>query len=46
VADALRTEIACGQLAPGDKLPSIRKLAEKGTSPVVAHGIDHLYGTL
>lgn len=29
VADALRAEIATGTLAPGDKLPSIRKLAER-----------------
>ncbi|MGO8882259.1 MAG: GntR family transcriptional regulator [Streptosporangiaceae bacterium] len=29
VADALRNEIASGALAPGDKLPSIRNLAER-----------------
>lgn len=29
VADALRSEIASGALAPGDKLPSIRNLAER-----------------
>lgn len=29
VADTLRAEIASGTLAPGDKLPSIRKLAER-----------------
>ncbi len=29
VADALRVEIASGALAPGDKLPSIRSLAER-----------------
>ena len=37
VADALRAEIASGQLAPGDKLPSIRKLAERfGVAPMTA----------
>ncbi len=29
VADALRGEIGSGKLAPGEKVPSIRKLAER-----------------
>ncbi len=37
VADALRDEIASGALAPGDKLPSIRSLAERfGVAPMTA----------
>jgi GntR family transcriptional regulator len=37
VADALRAEIASGTLAPGDKLPSIRNLAERfGVAPMTA----------
>jgi DNA-binding GntR family transcriptional regulator len=37
VADALRSEIASGTLAPGDKLPSIRTLAERfGVAPMTA----------
>jgi GntR family transcriptional regulator len=37
VADALRAEIASGTLAPGDKVPSIRKLAEQfGVAPMTA----------
>ena len=37
VADALRREIASGALAPGDKLPSIRSLAERfGVAPMTA----------
>jgi DNA-binding GntR family transcriptional regulator len=37
VADALRDEIAEGMLAPGDKLPSIRSLAERfGVAPMTA----------
>jgi DNA-binding GntR family transcriptional regulator len=37
VADALRGEIASGALAPGDKLPSIRSLAERfGVAPMTA----------
>src|SRR5215469_554975 len=37
VADALRGEIASGTLAPGDKLPSIRSLAERfGVAPMTA----------
>ena len=37
VADSLRTEIASGALAPGDKLPSIRNLAGRfGVAPMTA----------
>ena len=37
VADTLRHEIASGALAPGDKLPSIRSLAERyGVAPMTA----------
>src|SRR5262252_2828472 len=37
VADALRREIASGTLGPGDKLPSIRTLAERfGVAPMTA----------
>ncbi len=37
VADTLRAEIASGKLAPGDRLPSIRKLAERfGVAPMTA----------
>ena len=37
MADALRAEIASGQLAPGDKLPSIRSLADRfGVAPMTA----------
>lgn len=37
VADSLRSEIAAGALAPGDKLPSIRNLAERfGVAPMTA----------
>jgi DNA-binding GntR family transcriptional regulator len=37
VADALRGQIASGTLAPGDKLPSIRSLAERfGMAPMTA----------
>lgn len=37
VADALRNEIASKALAPGDKLPSIRSLAERfGVAPMTA----------
>lgn len=37
VADALRIEIASKALAPGDKLPSIRSLAERfGVAPMTA----------
>jgi len=37
VAEALRGEIASGALAPGDKLPSIRSLAERfGVAPMTA----------
>jgi GntR family transcriptional regulator len=37
VADALRREIAAGALAPGDKLPSIRSLADRfGVAPMTA----------
>ena len=37
VADALRGEIAAGTLAPGNKLPSIRSLAERfGVAPMTA----------
>ena len=37
VADSLRAEIASGALAPGDKLPSIRQLAERfGVAPMTA----------
>lgn len=37
VAEALRAEIASGQLAPGDKLPSIRRLAGRfGVAPMTA----------
>jgi GntR family transcriptional regulator len=37
VADALRREIASRALAPGDKLPSIRSLAERfGVAPMTA----------
>jgi len=37
VADALRSEIASGTLGPGDKLPSIRTLAERfGVAPMTA----------
>jgi DNA-binding GntR family transcriptional regulator len=37
VADALRSEIASGALGPGDKLPSIRTLAERfGVAPMTA----------
>jgi DNA-binding GntR family transcriptional regulator len=37
VADALRGEIASGALSPGDKLPSIRSLAERfGVAPMTA----------
>jgi GntR family transcriptional regulator len=37
VADALRREIAAGALSPGDKLPSIRSLADRfGVAPMTA----------
>ena len=37
VADALRREIASGALSPGDKLPSIRSLADRfGVAPMTA----------
>ena len=46
VADALRREIAAGALAPGDKLPSIRSLADRfGVAPMTAQSaIDILRG--
>jgi len=46
VADALRREIASGGLAPGDKLPSIRSLADRfGVAPMTAQSaIDILRG--
>jgi GntR family transcriptional regulator len=46
VADVLRREIASGALAPGDKLPSIRTLAERfGVAPMTAqNAIDALRG--
>lgn len=46
VADVLRREIASGALAPGDKLPSIRTLAERfGVAPMTAQSaIDTLRG--
>ena len=46
VADALRREIASGALAPGDKLPSIRSLADRfGVAPMTAQSaIDTLRG--
>src|SRR5690349_8192485 len=37
VADALRVEIGSGKLAPGEKVPSIRKLADRfGVAPMTA----------
>lgn len=38
VADTLRSEIVSGTLSPGDKLPSIRNLAERfGVAPMTAN---------
>ena len=37
VADTLRTEIGSGKLAPGERVPSIRKLADRfGVAPMTA----------